>query len=563
MPECEQRGWFIGVDLHARVAARLAALSQYSSANLVVTAKGRQAEAASVTDMLLLGISAGSHITLCSDMPLPDTAWAEMLELLQACPDDQTHWQGCGLSAGEAAAAPSWLPPMDKTGAVVDPIAHLNGAQLALARELYSTQASGAAELTELLEAERQLLEHPRLGEMLAGTLPSGAAAMLIESVRARLLAQPEALSSSPCILLKESVQVSELLEAGAGRIAAVVCGTGAFTSHSAIAARALGIPMVAGFGTAQLAAMAQHPRLYVDGARGIVRVARANAHVTAPVQVPPQPKLVCKSGLWANGDSPAIIRQALADGAAGIGLVRAEQWRSGDADYVYGSASLPGELIELARSVPIIWRVQSASVLPVETLCSWARQARGTRLAFALAGVRTADAWLAWQAAWQRAAEPDAPSPQGVLIEVPALADDLERIAPRADFVSIGSNDLAAHYYALDRDDPAHMLPRATLQPGFWRLMARIAECARQYRKPLYICGEAAGLWPEALLFDALGMRLSVAPHRLVPIARQLEQHRSQAMRAVEAILSADQFDDTAAAFTQLGIRVHPEVFS
>jgi phosphotransferase system enzyme I (PtsP) len=55
-----------------------------------------------------------------------------------------------------------------------------------------------------------------------------------------------------------------------------------------------------------------------------------------------------------------------------------------------------------------------------------------------------------------------------GVMIEVPSLAVQLVGLAGRADFVSIGTNDLARHFFASRRTSSRLAKRCDMLAPGF-----------------------------------------------------------------------------------------------
>jgi len=42
-----------------------------------------------------------------------------------------------------------------------------------------------------------------------------------------------------------------------------------------------------------------------------------------------------------------------------------------------------------------------------------------------------------------------------GVMVEVPSLLFEIDELAARADFMSVGSNDLMQFFFAADRENP------------------------------------------------------------------------------------------------------------
>ena len=61
-----------------------------------------------------------------------------------------------------------------------------------------------------------------------------------------------------------------------------------------------------------------------------------------------------------------------------------------------------------------------------------------------------------------------------GVMVETPASAFQIDHIAERADFLSIGGNDLAQFYFAADRDLPIVSKRFDPLNPGFLPVRAK-----------------------------------------------------------------------------------------
>jgi len=120
-----------------------------------------------------------------------------------------------------------------------------------------------------------------------------------------------------------------------------------------------------------------------------------------------------------------------------------------------------------------------------------------------------------------------------GIMVETPAAAMFLDRLACEADFFSIGSNDLLQYFLAADRGNAgvAHIYdPR---HPAFLRLLARAAAQARAAQRWLGMCGEMAGD-PELLpLLVGLGLdELSLAANRIPALKARLRQLDTGACR-------------------------------
>ena len=81
-----------------------------------------------------------------------------------------------------------------------------------------------------------------------------------------------------------------------------------------------------------------------------------------------------------------------------------------------------------------------------------------------------------------------------GVMVEVPALLWQIDEIAAEADFLSVGSNDLMQYLYAADRDNKRVASRFDPLSPGFLRALKTIAEAGARRRKTVTLCGEMGG---------------------------------------------------------------------
>ena len=107
-----------------------------------------------------------------------------------------------------------------------------------------------------------------------------------------------------------------------------------------------------------------------------------------------------------------------------------------------------------------------------------------------------------------------------GTMLEVPALAFQLKSLLQRADFVSVGSNDLFQFLYASDRGSPRLADRYDTLAPSGLAFLASLVEQCDAAGKPISLCGEIAGRPLEAMTLIGLGFRsLSMAPSSLGPV--------------------------------------------
>jgi phosphoenolpyruvate-protein kinase (PTS system EI component) len=104
-----------------------------------------------------------------------------------------------------------------------------------------------------------------------------------------------------------------------------------------------------------------------------------------------------------------------------------------------------------------------------------------------------------------------------GVMVETPVAALIADRLAAEADFLSIGSNDLAQYALAMDRTNPLLAASIDALHPAVLRLIAMTVEAAESASTPLSLCGGLASDPLGALVLAGLGIReLSAVPAAL-----------------------------------------------
>lgn len=104
-----------------------------------------------------------------------------------------------------------------------------------------------------------------------------------------------------------------------------------------------------------------------------------------------------------------------------------------------------------------------------------------------------------------------------GIMIEVPAAVFQLQELAHRVDFFSVGSNDLTQYLLAVDRNNAQVANLYDAYHPAVLRALNMIAEESRKYLVPLSLCGELASEPAGALLLIAMGYdKLSMNPHNI-----------------------------------------------
>ena len=124
-------------------------------------------------------------------------------------------------------------------------------------------------------------------------------------------------------------------------------------------------------------------------------------------------------------------------------------------------------------------------------------------------------------QIEWVRARRPGPARIEfGAMLEVPSLAEMLDQLLPRINFLSIGTNDLTQFLFAADRADPRLAERYDWLSPAILRFLRRIVTAADAANVPVRLCGEMGGRPLEAMALIGLGAtRFSITPAAVGPI--------------------------------------------
>jgi phosphotransferase system enzyme I (PtsP) len=126
-----------------------------------------------------------------------------------------------------------------------------------------------------------------------------------------------------------------------------------------------------------------------------------------------------------------------------------------------------------------------------------------------------------------------------GTMLEVPALAFQLPSLLSHTDFISVGSNDLAQFLFASDRGNPRLGNRYDVLSPPMLNCLKLISDQARGRGVPVTVCGEMAGRPVEAMALIGLGFRsLSMAPASIGPVKQMLLALDSSRIEALMAEL-------------------------
>jgi phosphotransferase system enzyme I (PtsP) len=140
-----------------------------------------------------------------------------------------------------------------------------------------------------------------------------------------------------------------------------------------------------------------------------------------------------------------------------------------------------------------------------------------------------------------------------GAMLEVPALAEVLDVLLPKLDFISIGTNDLTQFLFAADRSNPRLAERYDWLSPAILRFLRRVVRTANDARVPVGVCGEMGGRTLEALALVALGVRqLSITPVAVGPIKAMIRSLDCGAAASCLEGLLAKPPGDMRAALTR-----------
>lgn len=155
---------------------------------------------------------------------------------------------------------------------------------------------------------------------------------------------------------------------------------------------------------------------------------------------------------------------------------------------------------------------------------------------------------------------------PIGVMIEVPAAVYQAKELAARADFLSVGSNDLTQYLLAVDRNNPQVAGLYNSFHPAVLQALQSVVRAAHSEGTPVSICGEMAGdpgasMLLMAMGYDVLSMNSTNLPRvKSVIRAISLEQAETllaRVMKLTDAETVAQYVD---IELKKIGIRDRPE---
>lgn len=395
-------------------------------------------------------------------------------------------------------------------------------------------------------------------------------------------------------VLLARTLGPGEMLEYGrsvaAGRLKAVAMEEGSAAGHAAIVARALDLPLVTSV-KGLIDAAETGDAVIVDGDVGRVLL-RPDDSVANAYREKISLLKQAKQRFQTVRDEPALSRDGVQvrlfmnaglltdlpslepSGAEGVGLYRTElQYlisarpprrdrqtdvyrrvleRAGDLPVVFRTLDMGGDkrlpflkgaaeenpalgwrAIRIALDRPLLFRMQLQALV---------RAAEGRALAVMFPMIadpsefRQARELL--EAELDRALAEGRPPPSsvriGAMVETPALGFASDCFFKRADFLSVGGNDLMQFFFAADRGNERVRRRYDALNPAFLRFLRHLSSRCEQNGTPLSFCGEMAGRPLEAVALAALGFRtLSMRPAAIGPVKLALRSVDLGAARA------------------------------
>lgn len=586
--------------LHARPAARIAQLAaSYSGTIEVVAPSGRVASARSAVAMLALALPHGAAITVRGSDSDGVAAVADLLatgmgELKPvgglAEPAPSTPVAGLpSVLKGVAAVSGTAIGPAFRP---IDPVADipeigsgieaeraaLMGAKDRVRTEL-SADAVGEGDRAGIAAAHLALLDDPELAIAADAAIAAGKSAgfawrqairFYVDQLRGAsdarfaeriddfndlgrrvVLAIHGAPDQTPpppgAILIADELYPSQLMALGEARLAGIATARGGTTSHVAIIAAGMGLPMLVSLGDA-LAQVEPGTELVIED--GALRIAPDTTDVAA-VRARIETRQARRQTALAQADQPAVTtdgtrievfanlgsaadaRAAVAEGAEGCGLLRTEFLfldRGTPPDEEEQRAAYQA-IADALGDRPLIVRtldIGADKPAPYLTIAAEENPALGLRgIRLQLARRDLLDAQLrallrvkaqaplrlmlpmvadraelveARKALAKHAGDLGVATPElGIMVETPAAALTAAALAADADFFSIGSNDLSQYALARDRTNPAVAAGLDGLHPAVLRLIDETVRGGAVHKRWTGVCGGLAAD-PEAV---------------------------------------------------------------
>ena len=421
-------------------------------------------------------------------------------------------------------------------------------------------------------------------------------------------------------VLIAHDITPSQTASLDTGKVKGFATDVGGRTSHTAIVARALGIPAVVGLGTITTDVFGGDT-VIVDGNRGIV-IVRPDDETLANYQnkvksihifeeklateLKDQPSTT-RDGkhitLYGNIEFPKEINTNIRYDAEGIGLYRTE--------FLYlGSPKPPTEeehfeaystVVRELKDKPIIIRTLDlgADKFPYlderkegnpflgcrsirycfENPQLFKTQLRALLRASALGNVKILFPLIsslqelrrAKQMVWETMEELEKENipfdkniGMGVMIEVPSSIMIADMLAKECDFFSVGTNDLIQYSLAVDRNNERVAYLYCPVHPAILRLLKIAIKAATENNIPIGICGEMGSEIEYTILLIGLGItQFSVAPATIIPEIKKIVRSITfeKAKEVAETVSNFDDPEKTVNYLKNLVNEILPEM--
>jgi len=153
---------------------------------------------------------------------------------------------------------------------------------------------------------------------------------------------------------------------------------------------------------------------------------------------------------------------------------------------------------------------------------------------------------------------------PQGMMVEVPSAAIMADTFAREVDFFSIGTNDLVQYTLAVDRTNEQVANLYNPCHPAVIKLIRDVARAGRRREIPVSCCGESAGDPGFAPLLIGLGLRTLSVTSSSIPALKRLIRSLTieQCERIARKAISLDSEVEAAAYALDRAKRLVPEAF-
>ncbi|MEM9168401.1 MAG: phosphoenolpyruvate--protein phosphotransferase [Pseudomonadota bacterium] len=395
-------------------------------------------------------------------------------------------------------------------------------------------------------------------------------------------------------VVIARTMGPAELLEYDRDRLRGVVLSEASTTSHVAIVARALEVPIVASVDDA-LDLADEGDAVVVDGETGVVHLrptreiadsyrqqqglrSERQAAFAREAGLPAVTQDGVEVEIHMNAGLAVDMRNLAVTGAAGVGLFRTElQFLIGrQLPRVSDQERFYRDILARAEGRPVVFRTadlgadKSAAYMKRRREANPAMGWRGLRMAVDRPGIvrpqlraliaaaagrdlyvmfpmvtlpselEAARGFIDQEIAFAEAHGKDLPRKiaVGAMVETPAAAWRARALARHADFLSIGGNDLAQFYFAADRDSDLTQRRFDPIDEGFLTFLKHCVDEAAAGGAPVSYCGEQVADTVTAAALLAVGVRRFSIPATAVGPFRRMV--RSVSLEAISAALEA-----------------------